>query len=49
MGTGTRLKLRHHGFAGNTKAATEHGPGWTRVLSWMQVFVERGLTADTRT
>jgi uncharacterized protein YndB with AHSA1/START domain len=49
MGTGTRVKLRHAGFTGDAKAATDHGQGWTRVLGWMQAFVEKGLTADTRT
>jgi uncharacterized protein YndB with AHSA1/START domain len=48
IGTGTRLKLRHYGFAGNTKSATEHGQGWTRVLGWMQAFVEGGATAESR-
>jgi len=48
MGTGTRVKLRHHGFAGDAKAAADHGQGWKRVLGWMQAFVERGDTADTR-
>lgn len=48
MGTGTRVKLRHHGFAGDVKAANDHGQGWTRVLGWLQSFTERGLTADTR-
>ncbi len=48
MGIGTRVRLRHYGFAGNGKAATDHANGWTRVLAWMQSFVERGETADTR-
>jgi uncharacterized protein YndB with AHSA1/START domain len=38
--SGTLLKLRHSGFAGNTKAAQDHGNGWPRVLDWMQAFVE---------
>jgi uncharacterized protein YndB with AHSA1/START domain len=32
MGTGTLLKVRHHGFAGTPNAAGDHGQGWTRVL-----------------
>lgn len=48
MGMGTVVKLQHRGFAGNAQAATEHGNGWTRVLGWMQTFLERGVTADTR-
>jgi uncharacterized protein YndB with AHSA1/START domain len=48
MGTGTRLKLRHHGFAGNAKAASDHSQGWQRVLAWMQAFLEKAETVDTR-
>jgi uncharacterized protein YndB with AHSA1/START domain len=47
-GTGTMVKIRHSGFAGNVKEATGHGEGWRRVLGWMQAFVERGLTVNTR-
>jgi uncharacterized protein YndB with AHSA1/START domain len=47
-GTGTNVTIRHSGFAGNTKAATGHGEGWKRVLGWMQAFVEKGETVDTR-
>ena len=48
MGTGTLVKLQHRGFAGNAKAATDHGNGWKRVLGWMQAFLERDETVDTR-
>ena len=48
MGTGTNVKLRHTGFAGDAKAAADHGNGWKRVLAWMQAFVEGGATTDTR-
>ena len=48
MGTGTIVRVLHTGFAGDTKAASDHGHGWTRVLGWMQAFVERGETVDTR-
>jgi len=47
-GTGTLLRVRHDGFAGAPKSALEHGEGWKRVLGWMQAFVERGETIDTR-
>jgi hypothetical protein len=47
MGTGTRVRLRHYGFAGHP-AAADHGQGWKLVLGWLQAFVEKGLTADTR-
>jgi uncharacterized protein YndB with AHSA1/START domain len=48
MGTGTMVKLRHSGFAGNIEAAKAHGEGWKRVLGWMQTFVEKGETVETR-
>jgi uncharacterized protein YndB with AHSA1/START domain len=48
VGTGTVVRVRHEGFAGDAKAAADHGQGWTRVLGWMQAFVENGETVDTR-
>jgi len=48
IGTGTRLRIRHSGFAGNVDACKSHGDGWVRVLGWMQAFVERGETIDAR-
>ena len=48
VGTGTFVKIRHEGFAGNLAQAKSHGDGWVRVLGWMQVFVEEGKTIDTR-
>jgi hypothetical protein len=48
MGTGTMVKLRHTGFAGEPKAALGHSEGWKRVLDWMQAFVEKGETVDSR-
>ena len=48
MGTGTVLKIRHEGFAGAPEAARNHAQGWNRVLGWMQAFVEKGETVDTR-
>jgi uncharacterized protein YndB with AHSA1/START domain len=47
-GTGTLVRVRHEGFAGNLQSAQEHGEGWKRVLGWLEGFVERGETADTR-
>jgi hypothetical protein len=47
-GTGTVVKIRHSGFAGNLDAAKDHSQGWQRVLGWMQGFVEKGETIDTR-
>jgi uncharacterized protein YndB with AHSA1/START domain len=45
---GTLVKVRHSGFAGNTESAKSHGEGWQRVLGWVQAFVEKGETIDTR-
>jgi uncharacterized protein YndB with AHSA1/START domain len=45
---GTLLKLRHSGFAGNPQAAKDHSLGWTRVLAWVQSFIEQGATVQTR-
>ncbi len=47
-GTGTAVKLRHSGFAGDEKACKDHAEGWKRVLVWMQAFAENGETVDTR-
>jgi uncharacterized protein YndB with AHSA1/START domain len=47
VGTGTLVKIRHEGFAGDVAQAKAHGEGWTRVLGWMQAFVESGATVDT--
>jgi uncharacterized protein YndB with AHSA1/START domain len=48
VGTGTFVKIRHEGFAGNLEQVKSHGQGWVRVLGWMQSFVEQGKTIDTR-
>ena len=48
VGTGTLVKLRHSGFAGNVEGCQSHGEGWKRVLGWMQAFVERSETTETR-
>jgi uncharacterized protein YndB with AHSA1/START domain len=45
---GTLVKVRHSGFAGNAETAKSHGQGWQRVLGWVQAFVEKGETIDTR-
>lgn len=47
-GTGTLVKLRHEGFAGNAAAANSHGDGWKRVFGWLEAYVERGETVDAR-
>lgn len=48
VGTGTLVRIRHSGFAGDIEQASRHGEGWKRVLGWAQAFVERGETVDTR-
>ena len=39
-GTGTMVRVRQEGFAGNLPLATSHGDGWKRVLGWLEAFVE---------
>ena len=48
VGKGTLLKLRHEGFGGAPEAAEGHSKGWSLCLSWMQAFVERAETVDSR-
>lgn len=48
IGTGTLVRIRHSGFAGDIEACTDHGNGWSRVLGWMQEFVEQGKTVEAR-
>lgn len=33
--TGTRLALRHEGFAGRPDSCRDHGQGWGMVLGWL--------------
>jgi uncharacterized protein YndB with AHSA1/START domain len=47
-GTGTLVKIRHSGFAGDAKSAADHGNGWKRVLGWMQAYAEQGETIESR-
>jgi uncharacterized protein YndB with AHSA1/START domain len=39
-GTGTLVRVRQEGFAGNLESAKSHGEGWKRVLGWLSAFVE---------
>ena len=39
-GTGTLVRVRQEGFAGNLESATAHGEGWKRVLGWLESFME---------
>jgi uncharacterized protein YndB with AHSA1/START domain len=45
---GTLVHVRHSGFAGAAEAAQNHYQGWQRVIAWMQAFVEKGETVETR-
>ena len=45
---GTVVKLTHSGFAGQAEQATNHSIGWTLALGWLQGFVERSETIETR-
>ncbi len=47
-GTGTLLKIRQEGFAGAAAALAGHNRGWGHVLAWLQGFLERGETVDSR-
>ena len=48
IGTGTVVRLHHSGFAAKPEAITSHSQGWIQILGWMQSFVEKGETFDTR-
>ncbi|OLE13293.1 MAG: hypothetical protein AUG89_05460 [Acidobacteria bacterium 13_1_20CM_4_56_7] len=45
---GTMVKLTHSGFAGSDDQAKGHSFGWTLVFTWLQAFVEKGETVETR-
>lgn len=48
VGTGTLVKIRHTGFAGNLDHLKGHTEGWKRVFTWLKAYVEAGETAETR-
>ncbi len=39
IATGTRVTVRHEGFAGRSAAADEHAEGWERVLGWLDAYM----------
>jgi len=39
VGAGTRVTVRHEGFAGCDEAAYEHAEGWERVLGWLDHYL----------
>lgn len=45
---GTLVKLRHSGFSAAPGAVTSHADGWKRVLGWLEAYLERGETVETR-
>lgn len=46
-GKGTMVTLRHSGFARHPQLAQGYR-GWPRMLGWLQVYVERGKTVESR-
>jgi uncharacterized protein YndB with AHSA1/START domain len=47
-GDGTLVKLQHSGFATQPETGKHYSGGWPTVLGWMQSFVEKGETVETR-
>ena len=45
---GTKVALRHSGFAAAPAHSQAHYQGWLRVTAWMKEFVETGKTIETR-
>lgn len=45
---GTLVKLTHTGFAGDAEQTASHNNGWNLILGWLQAYVERGETVETR-
>jgi uncharacterized protein YndB with AHSA1/START domain len=37
---GTRVTIRHDGFAGIWDAAIQHASGWERFLAWLAAYLE---------
>ncbi len=48
VGTGTLVRVRHSGFAGQIEQAQGHRKGWEVGLGWMKAFIETGETVDMR-
>jgi uncharacterized protein YndB with AHSA1/START domain len=42
---GTRVTIRHEGFAGFNEAAEEHAAGWERVLHWLLLYARTPVPA----
>jgi len=48
VGTGTLLRVRHSGFSGHLDQAKSHHEGWRASLDWLQAFIEKGETMQSR-
>jgi uncharacterized protein YndB with AHSA1/START domain len=44
---GTLVRIRHSGLAAHPEMANSYR-GWPRMLGWLQAFLERGETVDSR-
>jgi len=44
---GTRITITHSGLGAHPELAQSYS-GWPRLLAWLQVFLEKGETADIR-
>jgi len=47
-GTGTLVRVRQEGFAAFPAQAASHTEGWKLVLGWLEGYVEKGTTVETR-
>jgi uncharacterized protein YndB with AHSA1/START domain len=43
----TRLRIRHSGIAAHPEVAESYR-GWSRMLGWLQAFLQAGATVDSR-
>jgi uncharacterized protein YndB with AHSA1/START domain len=43
----TRLRIRHSGIAAHPELAESYR-GWSRMLGWLQAFLQAGATVDSR-
>jgi uncharacterized protein YndB with AHSA1/START domain len=47
MNQGTLVRIRHTGLAAHPEVAQSYR-GWPRMLGWLQAFLEKGETVDSR-
>jgi uncharacterized protein YndB with AHSA1/START domain len=47
MNQGTLVRIRHSGLSAYPDIAQSYR-GWPRMLSWLQAFIESGVTVDNR-